>query len=189
MRELIFFLEEPSAKEMLNGLIPKLLDKSTKHRCFNFQGKQDFERRLERKLRDWRNPDARFVVLRDKDCEDCTEVKQRLTAVCRKAGKPHSLVRIVCHELESWFLGDLRAVEEGMNLQGLSKQQQNRKFRNPDKLGNAKQELKKLTNKNYQPISSSRKIGPCMSIDKNLSHSFNVFIAGVQRILNQEICS
>ena len=138
---------------------------------------------MKKKLRNWCNPNTDFVVLRDQDSADCTAVKQRLTAICTEAGRPHSLVRIVCHELESWYLGDLQAVEKGLNLSCLSEQQQKRKFRNPDKLSNAKDELKKLTKNSYQPISGSREIGTYMSVENNRSHSFKVFIAGLQRIL------
>ena len=188
MRELVFFLEEQSAREMLNSFLPKLLDKKIRHYCIDFEGKQDLEKQLRKRLRNWRNPDAGFVILRDQDSDDCVEVKKRLTDICKQAGKPHSLVCIVCRELESWYLGDLKAVEKGLNLPGLSEQQQKRKFRNPNKLSNAKQELKSLTNNNYQPISGSREIGRCLSVDNNLSHSFNVFVTGIQRILNQGTC-
>ena len=183
MRELVFFLEEQSAKEMLNGLLPKLLDENTCHRCICFEGKQDLEKQLKKRLRNWCNPNTDFVVLRDQDSADCLAVKQRLADICTEAGKPNSLVRIVCHELESWYLGDLQAVEKGLNLSGLARQQQNSKFRNPDRLSNAKQELRKLTKKNYQPISGSREIGCYMSVENNRSHSFKVFILGVQRLI------
>ena len=183
MRELVFFLEEQSAKEMLDSFLPKLLDKNICHRCICFEGKQHLEKQLKKKLRNWCNPNTDFVVLRDQDSADCTVVKQRLTAICTEAGKPNSLVRIVCHELESWYLGDLQAVEKGLNLSGLAGKQQNSKFRNPDGLSNAKQELKKLTD-SYQPISGSREIGYYMSVDNNYSHSFKVFIAGLQRLIS-----
>ncbi len=76
MRELVFFLEEQSAKEMLDGLLPKLLDESTSYRCIHFEGKQDLERQLERRLRNWSNPDADFIVLRDQDSADCTRLRR-----------------------------------------------------------------------------------------------------------------
>ena len=188
-RELVFFLEEQSAEEMLKGLLPKLLDVEPSHRCIRFEGKQDMGKQLERKLRNWCNPDARFVILQDKDANDCKALKQRLTAICEKAGKPNSLVRIVCHELESWYLGDLQAVEKGLDLDGLSRQQQKSKFRNPDILGNAKQELKALTKNRYQPISGSRAIGRKMSVASNCSRSFQIFVAGIletRRMTNDE---
>ncbi len=112
-------------------------------------------------------------------------VKKNLKAICKNAGKPQTLVRIVCHELESWYLGDLSAVETALELRGLARQQKKKKFRHPDTLNNAKQELKKLTQNRYQQILGSRKIGRCMSLENNDSHSFNVFIAGVKRIINQ----
>jgi hypothetical protein len=36
-----------------------------------------------------------------------------------------------CHEMESWLLGDLKAVEKAYNISGLSRKQQQRKYRNP----------------------------------------------------------
>ena len=184
MRELVFFLEEQSAKEMLDSFLPELLDKNTCHRCIYFEGKQDLEKQLKKRLRNWCNPNTNFIVLRDQDSEDCTVVKQRLADICTEAGKPHSLVRIVCHELESWYLGDLQSVEKGLKLSGLAGKQQNRKFRNPDRLSNAKQELKKLTKNSYQPISGSREIGSYMSVENNRSHSFKVFISGVKKLIS-----
>ena len=188
MRELIFFLEEQSAKEMLDGLLPKLLGENASYRCIHFEGKQHLEKQLERRLRNWRNPDACFVVLRDQDSADCVAVKHRLIDICNAAGKPNTLVRIVCHELESWYLGDLQAVETGLKLSGLSRLQQKSKYRNPDQLSNAKQELKALTKNRYQQILGSREIGRHMSLENNLSQSFNVFVAGIQRLMNQEVC-
>ncbi len=72
------------------------------------------------------------------------KLKQRLKDLCQQAGKPDALIRIVCHELESWFLGDLAAVENAFNIKGLAKQQNHKKFRDPDRLANASEELGKL---------------------------------------------
>ncbi len=188
MREIVFFLEEPSAREMLNGLLPRLVDENTHFRCIPFEGKQDLEKQLERRLRNWLAPNTCFVVMRDQDSEDCVTVKQRLTGMCAAAGKPDTLVRIVCCELESWYLGDLEAVESGLNMNGLAKHQQKAKFRAPDNLQNPKQELKRLTNNSYQQIAGSREIGRHMALAGNRSNSFNVFISGVARLLNQEAC-
>ena len=38
MRELVFFLEEQSAREMLDSFLPKLLDENIRHRCIDFEG-------------------------------------------------------------------------------------------------------------------------------------------------------
>ena len=65
MKTIVFFLEEPSAREMLLGLLPRLLPDEIKPRFVIFQGKQDLEKQLEKRLRGWQLPDSIFVVLRD----------------------------------------------------------------------------------------------------------------------------
>lgn len=67
MRTLVFFLEEPSAKAMLEGLLPRLLPEDVHPRFVVFEGKQDLEKQLERRLRGWVQPDSAFLVLRDQD--------------------------------------------------------------------------------------------------------------------------
>ncbi|MBT8420842.1 MAG: DUF4276 family protein [Gammaproteobacteria bacterium] len=184
MKQLVFFLEEPSAKAMLEGLLPKLLsDRNVVPRYVTFEGKQDMEKQLPRKLRGWKALDASFVVLRDKDSGNCKDIKAGLVNICRDAGKPEALVRIVCHELESWYLGDLSAVEKGLQIPGAAKKQNTKKFREPDRLANPAQELRKLTGNKYQKVAGSRRIGPCLSLDNNRSVSFGFFISGVRKII------
>ena len=68
MNELVFCLEEESAKAMLEGLLPRLLPNSKFiFRYIPFEGKQDLEKNLERKLRSYQNQAAQFVVIRDQD--------------------------------------------------------------------------------------------------------------------------
>ena len=74
--------------------------------------------------------------MRDQNSEDCLKLKQRLKNLCQQAGQPDVLIRIVCHELESWFLGDLAAVEPAFQLKGLAKQQDRQKYRDQDKVEN-----------------------------------------------------
>jgi len=182
MTQLVFCLEEPSAREMLKGLLPKLLPEGFEVRYLVFEGKQDLEKRLPKRLRAWQRPDARFIVLRDKDSADCVALKQRLTQLCEDAGRGDTLVRIACHELESWYLGDLAAVASAVGRASIAEQQEKRKFRNPDHLANPSQELKRLAPE-YQKVSGSRAIGPHLSIENNRSTSFNVFISGIQRLI------
>lgn len=54
MKSLVFFLEEPSAKAMLNGLLPRLHPMGWQFRYVVFEGKQDLEKQLPLKLRAWR---------------------------------------------------------------------------------------------------------------------------------------
>lgn len=94
----MFLLEEPSAKAMLESLLPRMLKEDTRFRCIPFEGKQDLEKQLTRRIRAYQNERARFIVLRDQDSHpDCTAVKQGLLDLCDKSGKfARCLVRIAC---------------------------------------------------------------------------------------------
>jgi len=183
MSLVVFLLEERSIKEVLDVLLPRILPEGTDFKLIAHEGKSDLEKSIPRKLRAWRDSAVRFVVVRDCDSADCHVVKRRLHALCEEAGRLDSLVRIVCNELESWFLGDLLAVEKAFQLQGLAAKQEKRKYRDPDRLKNAKQELKKLAPR-FQTLRGSRAIAHHMDPQRNRSHSFHVFLEGVARIVS-----
>ncbi len=183
MKQLVFLLEEESMKALLDILLPQILPPEIEFRCIHHEGKSDLEKSIPIKLRAWQAP-ALFVIVRDKDRADCREVKKHLINLCEQAGRGDSLVRIACHELESWFLGDLAAVEKAFNIK-LAGQQKNRKYKEPDKLSNASEELEKLV-KGYRKVSGAKKIAAHMDINQNYSHSFNCFISGVSSLVKQQ---
>jgi hypothetical protein len=184
MTHLVCLLEEPSAGEMLKELFKRLLPPHVHPVIIPFEGKRDLDRQLERKLRGWNRPDSVFLVLRDQDAGDCVAIKNGLLEKIRRTGKQScTLVRISCHELESFYLGDMQAVETGLGIHGLARQQNKAKYRNPDALGNPSEELMKLTGGKYQKLSGSRAIAPYLDLENNRSHSFNVLIAGLRRFV------
>lgn len=183
MSEVVFFLEEPSAQAMLEGLLPRLGVSLDTVRFVVFEGKSDLEKQIERKLRAWLTPDTRFIILRDQDSGDCTVIKEGLVVKCKHAGRPTTLVRIACRELESWYLGDLIAVEMALGIKNLARHQVTAKFRQPDRLGSPSLELRQLTSNRYQKIGGSRAIGPHLSLTENGSHSYQIFISGLRRFL------
>jgi hypothetical protein len=89
MKTIVFCLEEPSAKEMLQGVLPRILPDDVLLRYIIFQGKQDLEKQLVKRLRGWCAPNTQFVVMRDQDAADCHDVKARLVHLCEQAGKPN----------------------------------------------------------------------------------------------------
>ena len=183
---LVFFLEEKSAEIMLEGILPHILPKGVEYKCVVFEGKQDLEKRLPKRLRGWQHiEETKFIVLRDQDSADCHLIKQRLVEICQKAGRPETLVRIACRELESFYLGDLAAVGQAFDKANLGKQQKGKKFRDPDLLSNPIQELQKLVS-DYQKLSGSRKIASHMKIDANKSESFNALIKGIRNLLQTQ---
>ena len=183
MRTLVVFTEEMSAKVMLESLLPRLLPQEIHIQCVDFEGKQDLEKQLPIKLKGWRTPDTAFVILRDQDGGNCHDVKRNLKSICDAANKPDVLIRIACRELESWYFGDLAAVEAGLEIDGLIAHQLKAKYRNPDNIIHPSTELKKVTKNRYQKVSGSRDIGKYLSLDNARSRSFQNFINGVRRII------
>lgn len=183
MRELVFLLEEPSAKAMLESLLPRMLKEGTQFRCIPFEGKQDLEKQLMRKIRGYQNEQARFIVLRDQDSHpDCTVIKNRLLDLCMESGKANRcMVRIACRELETFYLADLQAVEDALEISGLARHQLNRKFRDPDDQESPSRELKTLTRNRYEKIAGSRVIGKHLKLENTRSPSFRNLIAAIQR--------
>jgi hypothetical protein len=187
MKELVFLLEEESAEELLKGLLPKILPEGIIPRFIPFEGKQDLEKQLVKKIRGYRNPRARFVVLRDQDSNpDCWAVKAKLSELCSQANRPDVLVRIACRELESFYLADLAAVELGLGVTRLVRYQEN-KFRDPDHFGSPSHELKSLTNGLYQKINGSRAIGPHLDLNNTRSASFRNLVTGIRRLVAEMV--
>ena len=180
-RHIVFFLEEPSAEAMLEGFLPKILPKSWYYRCVVFEGKQDLEAQIVRRLRGYNVPGAKFVILRDKDAGDCRIIKKRLIEKCTEAGKPGVLVRIACYELESWYLADLSAVEQGLGSSNLSRYTKQRKFSTPDEYPHPFEILQSIA-PSYQKVGGSRSIGPYLNPDNNRSSSFAVFVSGLRKL-------
>lgn len=184
MSEIVFMLEEPSAQAMLEGLLPHVIP-NIPVRYIVFEGKSDLEKQIVRRLQYYRVPNAQFVILRDQDSSDCKSVKANLVAKCQQAGKPDALVRIACHELESWYLADLTAVGQALSIPNLPAKQNKAKYRNPDNLSNAAQELTKLTNYQYQKVGASRAIGPLLDPQNSRSRSFTIFISGLRKLASR----
>jgi len=183
MRRLVVFTEEMSAKVMLESLLPRLLPQVIHIQCVAFEGKQDLEKQLPIKLKGWRTPDTHFVILRDQDSGNCYDVKRNLKSICDAANKPDVLIRIACRELESWYFGDLAAVEASLEIDGLTALQAKAQYRNPDNIINPATELKKVTENRYQKVSGSRVIGKHLSLENKRSSSFRNFINGVRGII------
>jgi hypothetical protein len=180
MTEVVFFLEEPSAEAMLKGFLPKVIG-DIPTRFIPFEGKQDLENQLVRRMRHYRVPNAKFVVLRDKDAGDCSKIKVNLLKKCTEAGYPNTLIRIVCHELESWYLADLVAVEQGLQVRGLTRHQKKKQCTAPDNFPSPFKTLRSIV-PSYQKVSGSRAIGPYLDPDNKVSKSFSVFVSGIKKL-------
>jgi hypothetical protein len=179
----VFFLEEESMEHFLHGLLPRVIPKHYPS-CLllKHEGKSHLLQSLHTKLRAWRDPNARFIVLHDQDSNDCHALKQELVEVCRNANHQDAIIRIVCRELESWYLGNLSAVEEAFGLTALVKKYDNKaRFRNPDTIGSPAEELMRIVPE-YRKVSGSQSIGAVFDHTTVNSKSFEVFLTGLNRL-------
>ena len=178
---LVFLLEEASMKTVLDIILPQILPESVEFKTIPHSGKSDLEASIPHKLKAWRQPDTKFIIVRDQDSGDCVQIKEALKRLAEPYGRP-VLICIACRELESWYLGDLKAVSQayGVDVSGLLRKSM---FRNPDAIGNPKEEIRKLFPR-HQQLDGARKIAVHMDIENNLSTSFNYFISGVRKFVS-----
>lgn len=167
---LVIFVEEPSMAETLKILLPKLGIQAHQFQIVTHQGKSDLEKSWRRKLPAWNVPDTNFLILRDNDGGDCLNLKQSLHEVAVQCGKHgRTSVRIVCQELEAWFLGDREALVQAGYLKQKAR---------PKELEKPDSHLKPSTiltrwKSDRQKVSGAREIAEYMDPDHNQSTSFN----------------
>jgi len=207
---LIFFTEEPSAEAFINGYLPRVIPDDVHIDVKVFQSKQSLLKSLPKRLSAYAKDilpnmerageKAKLIILTDKHGQDCKKLKRELEQKAASSSLVTKTVnhtsfavvnRIVCHELESWYLGDLAAVEKA--YPGVPRRQQNKtKFRDPDRLANAKVEFEKLIQKagrhggGLEKIQAAREMAPMMdtNVKNNKSKSFVNFIKGVVAAIN-----
>lgn len=181
---IIFLLEEPSMKELLDRLLPRLFrgwGAGTHFLCIPHAGKHDLEKSIPRKLRVWREPGARFVVVRDNDSGDCLDLKRKLSGLCERAGRPDTLIRLVCQELEAWYIGDLESLADAYGKPALRRPPIVKRFADPDSVVSPSRRMSELL-PSFQKVSGARLMGMRLSAEGNRSKSFSVFVEGVRRL-------
>ncbi|MBC7663719.1 MAG: DUF4276 family protein [Caulobacter sp.] len=181
---LIFLLEEPSMKALLDELLPRVFLgwKPDEHfQCVPHEGKSDLDRSIPRKLKGWRVPGDRFVVVRDTDGADCLAIKATLKRMCRQAGRSDTLIRLVCQELEGWYLGDLSALATAFELPKINAPANRKRFIEPDGWQKPSVEVKRLVPM-FQKTSGARAMGAHLDATSNTSLSFQTFLQGIHNI-------
>jgi hypothetical protein len=185
------YVEEPSAKEALVQLLPRILRIEHSFAVHPFRGKQQLLSEVPKRLRGysrWIPDDWRVVVLVDEDREDCRALKQRLVAAASNAGLvDRVLCRVAVEELEAWFLGDVKALRAAFpnvpstlaNRAGL---------RDPDAVrGGTWEALDRILRRaGYRQglvkTAAAREIAMNMDPELNCSHSFCMFRDGIRRL-------
>ncbi len=173
---LVVFTEEPSMEAAMNEILPRIgVHDFT---IIAHEGVSDLEKSLPRKLKAWRDPRARFLVLRDNDGGDCRERKARLLRIAKQAGKSdRTKVRIVCQELEAWFIGDARAVEAA----GIGRISQ--RHDDPDQVARPSAILKRIC-REYQKTSGARAIAEHLDLADPRSASLRTTISAIRQLVS-----
>jgi hypothetical protein len=182
---LIFLVEEPSMKVLLDGMLPRFFpgwQKGTHFMCVPHEGKSDLDKSVPRKLKEWKVPGDRFVIVRDNDNADCEALKARYVSVCRNVGRPDSLVRLVCQELESWYLGDLWAMARAFVQPNLDSPGLRKRFAVPDSWQKPSVEVERLV-VDFGKVAGARAMAENLRArEHNRSASYRVFVDGVNRV-------
>ena len=97
-------------------------------------------------------------------------------------------IRIVCRELESWFLGDLQAIQKAYPRFNPEHHQTKSDFRNVDKIVNANKYLLKIIPEysdrdNLPKLEVSESISKYFDLAKNTSNSFNQTLSAINRLV------
>ena len=181
MTRLVFLLEERSMQTLLEGLLPRLFPQLS-FLCISREGKSDLDRDIPSILRNWRVPGDRFVIVRDNDNADCRALKERLRQLCRQGRRDDALIRIVCQELEAWYLGEPEAMAEAFGDAGLRNLSRQAPYRNPDARPKPSQDVERLV-PGFLKADGARRMAERMTREGNRSHSFAVFLNGVASLL------
>lgn len=192
MARIEILVEEPSMKEFLTILLSNVLEKpwelNNNYFIRSFEGKNDLQKNIPSKVKylsNWNHESVGIVVMQDQDSSDCKVLKQKLLNICNENGTCPKLVRIICKELESWYIEDFVAVNMAYPKFNYLNYIKKSKYRNPD-ICNASDEIKRLIPE-FQKVGGAKKIAPFINIDINKSESFQQTISGLKLFFDSTI--
>jgi len=180
------FTEEPSIKKVLDKLLPLLLQGNTTFMIYPHQGKQDLEKAIRSTVPSISKiPGSRIIITRDQDSSNCIELKRALNEITKANCFCPYKIRIVCHELESWFLGDLDAVEDAFKRFKSDNFKGKAELRNVDAIYKPSEFLLRILPeysgaKHLPKLEVAEKVAQNMEITRNRSTSFQHFIQSVR---------
>ncbi len=179
---IVFLLQEPSMKTFLLAFLPRLVPEWKHGEHFLLvphEGKSDLEKSIPRKLQAWREPGVRFVIVRDNDGADCTALKQRLQALCAHRDRT-VLIRLVCQELEAWYLADPNALAAAYPSAEAAVKRLVRRFPDPDACPKPSQELARVIPE-FHKNDAAYRLGQRLSTRETRSARLRAFTSGVLR--------
>ncbi|MCP5538640.1 MAG: DUF4276 family protein [Akkermansiaceae bacterium] len=177
---IVFLLEEASIKEVIGAMVKSLYPdwiEGLNWLALSFSGKSDLEKNIRKKMESWGYNQPTFIIVRDNDGGDCESVKAKLVGLATNHSGHDFKVRIVCQELEAWFIGDLDAVERAYPDSKAAALKGKAKYRDPDSVGNAADEIHKITGV-VTKVDRAKQIAARLSLDEgiNRSKSFEIML-------------
>ena len=181
MRTVVFVVEEASKEEFLREFLGRWeLPMDVEVNYLVAEGHSALRRMIATKLRNWRKPNSTFIILCDQDSADCVERKNVLARQVPEYHRQNALVRIVCTELEGWYLVDRNALRAALpdigdhpwppELSGP-----------PDSIHRPASRLADFAS--FRKRDLAREMGRRISLEPNTSHSFNLFVQTLRQIL------
>lgn len=182
-------VEEPSMENFLRTKLPEILPQGYRlsHNVFirTHNGKSDLLKSVPKKIQAFSQyfQPARIIIIQDQDSNNCKVLKQQILDTCSKAGSCPVLVRIACRELENWYLGDLKAIDQTYPGSKAGAHGAKARYGNPDNCQGTV-EMKKLV-AGFQKGQASREIPSHMDLSRNNSPSLAHLVNGIKRFLGE----
>ena len=179
---IVFVVEEYSKQEFLSGLLPRLGIPDGVNVYFAVaEGHVNIRNVIRKATRSWRVPNTRFIVLCDQDSADCIQRKQELGTPVPASRIPDVTIRIVCTELEGWYLTDRDALASALPNVGRLGRWPRELLGPPDDIRMPALRLARLAA--FRKRDLAREMGRRISLEPGASHSFNLFIRTLRRLL------
>lgn len=190
MKYFYFLVEEESMVPVINKVALEIFQKEEAgFQILPHQGKQDLRKALQKTVPTLSQnpPGSRIIVLHDQDNADCKALKEALLDDLKNCHCPYK-VRIVCTELESWFLGDLEAIAKAYKKFKPAQHRTKKPFRNVDTIKKPWQTLLKIVPEfqrhQFLPkVTFAQEVAEHLSLEQNTSASFHQFIKGIQSLI------
>lgn len=196
MDRLEILVEEPSMEALLKVILPSILSGGWKLNENVFvrphQGKGDLKNSIPKKFKAFSKDSSQitgFIILQDQDANDCKQLKNELDQLCKQnnfGNRCPYKVRIVCHELEAWYLGDPDAISLIFPHDFKADSYRNKSIcKAPDGIVSPKKQLKRIVG-DYPQIQTATDIAGKMVVGANQSKSFKQFVGAVDFLTNRK---
>ena len=176
--DIVIFVEEPSAFEIVSAL-SRRLGLSSRVKILKHQGAGDLERSYAGKISNDPFPNSKFLILRDADNKNCKALKKTLLEKVPREKRVRTRVRIICQELEAWYLAQPEALAAAGSLKRLIPK--TKLSGNVDSISDPKRLFLRHAHEKGQ-IEHARRIGSLLDIESKKSVSFMHFVLGLRTL-------